>query len=189
MYPNDGGKPSMSSRLKEFFSPKRVFSLRNIIIMGLMAAIAAVLSVFRLDITPTFRAISFTYLPGAMVALLFGPWAALVYGFVADTVQFLARPQGPYFPGFAISEMVGCFIYACFLYKRPVTYLRALLARAVVVVVVILGLNYLWNYMMMGQAAGSYFTGVRLINNLVQLPFHALLITFIGKQMRKLNIR
>ncbi|MDR1573891.1 MAG: folate family ECF transporter S component, partial [Clostridiales Family XIII bacterium] len=155
------------------FAGKSAFTLENLIIMALMAAAAAVLSRFSIHLTPTFRAISFAYLPGAVVAILCGPWCALAYGFVSDALQYFANPQGGYFPGYALSEMLSCFIYALFLHRRPITLWRTVAARIVILILVTMGLNYIWMNMMYGTVAGGYYTGARLINNLVQLPFHA----------------
>ncbi|MDR2296259.1 MAG: folate family ECF transporter S component [Clostridiales Family XIII bacterium] len=169
------------------FAVKSAFTLENLILMGLMAAIAAVLSRFSIYLTPTFRAITFAYLPGALTAMLCGPWCALAYGFVSDALQYLANPQGGYFPGYALSEMLSCFIYALLLYKRPVKLWRVIAARLIILVLVTMGLNYVWMRMMYGTLAGGYYTGARLINNLVQLPFHAVLITLVGKRAVKLR--
>jgi hypothetical protein len=99
---------------------------------------------------------------------------------VSDFVKYIANPVGGYFPGYAISDMTHYFIYACFLYKRPYrlahTLIRAVAARLVVVVVVFLGLNYIWAMMLGGAAAAVFFTGARLIINTATLPLHALVI-------------
>jgi ECF transporter S component (folate family) len=175
--------------IREFFDTKDVFCVQNLVMMGIMIAVAAVLSRFSIYITPTFKAIGFTYLPGALVAMMFGPWSAIAYGFISDAVTYIMNPQGGYFPGFAVSEMLACFIYACFLYKRPVTLLRVVLARLLILVLVVFGLNFIWMNMMYGQIAGGYYTGARLINNLVQFPFHALLIRLIGKRTMEIKNR
>jgi ECF transporter S component (folate family) len=164
---------------------KTAFSLENLILMALMAGVAAILSRFSIYITPTFKAIGFAYLPGAIVAMLCGPWYALAYGFVSDALQYLANPQGGYFPGYALSEMLSCLIYALFLYERPITLWRVIAARLVILVSVTMGLNYIWMRMMYGTVAGGYYTGARLVNNLVQLPFHALIITFVGNRLAR----
>ncbi len=186
MYVKNSGLSGQAA-IKDFFAKKNVFSLRNLIFMGLMLAIGAVLSRFTLYITPTFKAITFAYLPGAMVAMLLGPWAAIIYGFVSDFILYIVNPQGGYFPGYALSEMFTYFIYACFMYQKPVTILRVTLARAIITVAVTFGLNYIWTSMMYGTAASGYFTGARLINNIVQFPFHVVLITFVGKKLLKLK--
>jgi ECF transporter S component (folate family) len=131
-------------------------------------------------LTPTFKAISFSYLPGVITAVLFGPWAALIYGLAADTVGYMANPTGGYFFGYAISAMVTYFIYAVLLYgsqndKLWQLVVRAAIARILIIGIVFFGLNFQWARMTYGQVAGAFFTGVRLINNAVQFPFHVAL--------------
>ena len=172
---------------KGFFATKGVFSPQNVVMMGILTAVAAILSRFSIYLTPTFKAITFTYLPGALVAMLFGPWAGLAYGFVSDTAMYLMNPQGGYFPGFAISEMVSCFIYACFLYRQRITVLRVAAARALILLFVMFGLNFVWLSIMYGQLAGGFFTGARRINNLAQFPFHVAITWFAGKRAVELK--
>lgn len=175
--------------IRDFFSIKEVFTLRNTVVMGMMLAMSVVLDQFSLYITPTFKAISFAYLPGVIVAVLFGPWAAIVFGFVYDTIKFVVNSHGgAYFPGYALSEMVTFFIYACFLYKRPIKVWRVACARILFLITVVFGLNFIWQAMMLGKTAGGYFTGVRLINNLVQLPFHVALTALIVNYIFKLKL-
>lgn len=168
----------------ELFGVKGVFTLRSFVFMGLMAGISVLLGIFgTIHITPTFRAITIAYIPGAIVAMLYGPWAALVFGFVADTVKFIASPRGPYFPGYALSEMLHYFILACFFYKQKINIWRCLVSRLLVVILILLGLNFLWQSILFGAVSATYFTGARLINNLVQWPFHAILMLIVCKQV------
>ncbi|MCL2056658.1 MAG: folate family ECF transporter S component [Oscillospiraceae bacterium] len=184
-------KKAEAALVKSFFSPRGVFCLRNVTVMGLMIGFTAILSRFgTIYITPTFR-ITFAYLPGAAVAMLFGPWAALVFGFASDFVGYITNPVGAYFPGFAISDMVHYFIYACFFYKRPYKFLpvliKAVAARLLFVAVIVMGLNYFWMSILTGAVAGSYFTGARLISNLALLPVHALLIAYTCKLLERVK--
>ena len=179
--------PSPRVRLLDFFSVKDVFALRNVIIMGLMAALTAVLSRFTIYISPTQKFMDIAYLPGAVIAMLYGPWAALGFGFVSDTVGYFANPQGVYFFGYAVSKMVSLFIYACFFYKQRVTLGRAIAARALVLVIVVFGLNFVWQSIMMGQLSAAYFTSTRLVLNAVQFPFHVALILLLGKPAERIK--
>lgn len=179
----------MFNKIEKFFSLKGVFTVRNLVVIAMMLAFKIVLSQFSLYITPTFKAISFAYLPGAMVAMLYGPVAALIFGFAADTLGFIIHPSGVYFIGYALSEMLSYFIYACCFYRKPVTYTRAVISRIVITITITFGLNFVWNMMLYGSVASKYFTTVRLINNIVQLPFHAALIVFFGKFVRKVELR
>lgn len=164
-----------------FFSIKNVFKTQNLVVMALMVALKAVLSSFAIYITPTFRIFSFTYLPGAMVALLYGPWAGIVFGFASDFIGYFVHPMGPYLPVYAFSEMVANFIYALFLYRRPLVVWRTVLAQITVVIVVIFGMGYLWNWLLYGAVATSFFTGARFLSNLINTPVYVFLIMVMGK--------
>ncbi len=157
------------------------FNTRKIVVMGLMIAVAIILSSFDIWITPSFKLFSIIYLPSAIVSIIYGPIAGLAFGFVSDFATYIARPSGPYFMGYAISAMVANFIYGVFLYKRPLTLARVAISRALVVFIVTLGLNAIWMIMMYGQTAGQFYTQTRLIRNLIQFPLDVFLITYIGK--------
>jgi len=105
--------------LGDFFSTHNLFSLRHLTFMGLMIAISVVLGQLDIYANPSLRLFSISYLPGVIVAMLCGPWEALAYGFIKDLLVFITNPHGAYFPGYALSEMLTYFIYACFLYKKP----------------------------------------------------------------------
>ena len=73
--------------MKDFFSIKGVFSVRNLTMMALLAALDVVLARYTtIHLTPQFTLVSFEYIPSAIVAGLFGPWAGIVFGLVSDTV-------------------------------------------------------------------------------------------------------
>ena len=180
----------ISNPIRSFFSVKGVFKLKNVAIIGMMLALGVILDrLFSFYPTPTFRILSFSYLPGVIVAMLFGPWAALIYGLISDTLKFAVNPHGFYFFGYAISEMLMFFIYACFLYKRRISFFKVLFAKIIIMAIISFGLNFVWNSMMYGTAASKFFTGGRLINNAVQLPFHTLLTLYAGEYLSKIFYR
>jgi ECF transporter S component (folate family) len=189
MSTDDGFGQKVSPR--KFFSPKGVFSPRNVTYMAMMLAFATILSLPGLTIylSPTFKAVSFSYLPGVMVAAAFGPWAGAVFGVAVDTLGYFINPAGPYFPGYALSEMATYFIFACFLYRRKFTLRRVAAAYAIRLIVVVFGMNSVWMIPLGGMAASAFFTGARVINNLVQFPFHVALIFFAGSGFEKLWAR
>jgi len=106
------------------------FTTKKIVVMGLMIALAIILSSFDIWITPSFKLFSIIYLPSAIVSIIYGPIAGLVFGFASDFATYIARPNGPYFLGYALSTMVANLIYGCLLYKRPLNIVRVAIARA-----------------------------------------------------------
>ena len=104
-------------------------------------------------------------------------------GIVTDTIGYLFRPNGPYFPFFAINEFLLGFIYGCWFYKKPVTLLRTFLACLTVVLVINLCLSPIWLNMMYGNVA--VISGIRLIKNMIKLPVDTLLLYTILKTLEK----
>ena len=157
--------------------------------MGMMAALTYVLALLDIPIGESVKFFTVAYLPGTVVASILGPWAALVFGIVADTVGYIAKPQAAYFPGYILSNMITCFIHAIFLYKKNITILSVAVARISVVIVVLLGMNYIWSTKLWGAVAATYFTRTRLVNNLIQFPIHVGLTYAICRLGRKTYAR
>ncbi len=176
---------TVGDKLKQFFSVGGVFSVYNTVIMGMLVAISVILGQFSIYATSTFKAVSFEYLPGAVVACLFGPWAAIAFGVASDTAKFIARPTGPYFIGFTLSEIVTYFVFACFFYRQKITVWKVIISRIIVIAIVYMGLNYIWLSIIAGTTASKYFTGARLINYLVQFPIHAAITSVMLKFFEK----
>lgn len=164
-----------------------MFKTRNLVIISLMIGLKIVLSQFSIFITPTFKLFSIAYLPGAIVSILYGPWVGIVFGFVGDLVGYVAKPAGPFFIGYTISEMVSLFLYGIFLYGRKLTIWRITLVRVLNLLLVSFGLNFIWSKMLYGATAGSHFNWLRIVNNLINLPISILLIYALGKLVLKIE--
>ena len=176
----------MKNRLIELFNPKDIFKTRALVLMALMVALSTALSAVEVYLDPTQKLFSFAYLPRAMAAILFGPWAALAVAFVSDLTSFVASSSGfAYFPGYALSAMVADFLCALLLYKRELSFWRVAVWRGLVIVFVIFGLNSIWMIMFYGVEAGKYFSLFRVVRNLFQLPLDIYLVTKLGRDMRK----
>lgn len=172
---------------KDFFSRKVIFSIRDLTLMGVMLAICVCLNVLLTKyITPDFKLINISYLPGVIVSVMLGPVAALVYGFAADTLKFLTLPSGPYVFGYAFSEMLTYLIYSVFFFDRRYKRLwqitlAALLSQFVVLCVVTMGVNYIWQILYFGDTAGKFFTAGRMLNRAIQFPAHVALVAAAAK--------
>jgi ECF transporter S component (folate family) len=116
-----------------------------------------------------------------MVSMLYGPVAGVAFGLVGDIIGYLVKPAGPFFIGYTLSEMAAGLIYAIFMYNKPLKIWRVAAARATITAVVTFGLNFAWNSIMYGAVASKYFTGARLINNIIQFPITVALIIIMGK--------
>lgn len=118
--------------------------------------------------------ITWGYLARALAGLVGGPLNALVFGFAEDTISFIIHPQGAYFPGYALTTMLGTMIYALFLYRRRITLLRIALAK-LVNSVFNLFLGSLWSMILYGKGY-LYYVAKRLMTYAFSLPVQVLLL-------------
>ena len=105
--------------------------------------------------------------------MYYGPICTGFAGVIADTLKYIIRPDGPYFPGFAVNEFLTGMIYGCFFYKKKITLPRVIIARACITVFINLILTSLWLNMMYQS---PLFTMVRLIKNVVMFPVDVALL-------------
>jgi len=166
---------------------RRGMKTKDIVLMAAMVALKIILSQFTIYITPTFKVFSLAYLPGTMVSILYGPGLGMLFGLVADTVGYFAKPAGPYFFGYAISEMVAGLIYGLFLYKKPLKVWRIAASRVSIMIIVTFGLNYIWSYLLYGSVFSKYYNWVRIANNLIQMPISIILILVMGRLVLRLQ--
>jgi ECF transporter S component (folate family) len=176
--------------MSDFFSPKGVFTPKHLAAMAMLLGIRTILNLPFLTIYlgPGFKLITFAYITDALCAMLFGPVAGLAFGFAGDAIGFLASSGagGAYFPGFALSEMITCLIFALFFYRHAITAPRIICAWLINLAAVLLGLNMVWLILMYGMDAGSVFTTARFVNNLVQAPIHIVILWLLLPRLMKL---
>ena len=165
--------------LREFFAAD-VFSVKTIVVLAALLAIRTVLGLpgLTIFIGPGFKLITFAYVTDALAAMFYGPIAALAFGFAGDFLGFISSggAGGAYFPGFAISEMATCFLFALFFFRKKTTVPRVVAAWLLNLFIVLLGLNSLWLVIMYGMGAGEVFAIARVVNNIAQSPLHIFIL-------------
>lgn len=156
----------------------RRFSAKDIAVIGLMIAIKVVLTRF-LAVETQFVRVSFTFIPTILLALMYGPWVSGFAGGGADLLGFFLFPKGfPFSPGFTISAAIGPMIYAFILYKKRLSLGRLITANLAVTVLVNVGLNSLWLYILYDQAFWGMLP-IRLGENILTLPIEIAIIYWI----------
>lgn len=153
---------------KESF--KTFHSLREMVFAALMIAVCVAVSYFPgIPVTPGGRTISLTFIPRALCSMVYGPIGALVFGAAEDTLSFLIDSGGyPYFPGYALTTMLGCFTYALFFYRTRITITKIFLAKLLTNIQNVI-LGSLWTAIMGGKAY-LFVMADSAIKNLVTLP-------------------
>jgi len=162
-------------KIKQLFSDSlHEFTVtKNLVLCGLMAAIAIVLSmVASISIGPYVK-IGFSGIPNRIVEFLFGP----VVGCILDLLKFMIKPDGPFFFGFTFNVMLAGLIYGCLLYHKPLSIKRIVIAEFLVKLIVNCGLNTLWISMLYGKAF-FVLLPMRLLKNVIMLPIDSAIVFF-----------
>lgn len=124
----------------------------QLVIMSFLIALEIILTRF-LSVNTQIVRIGFAFLPVAISAILFGPfWAGLCYAAGDLLGMAIFSASGGYFPGFTVSAFVTGVLYGLILYKKPITIPRVFLAAFTVLLVVTVGMNTLWLYIMYNKA-------------------------------------
>lgn len=111
--------------------------------------------------------ISWGFLARSLCSMVGGPLNALVFGLAEDTVTYLLHPTGPYFPGYALTTMLGNFTYALFLYRARLSVTRIFVAKLLTNVQNV-ALGSLWSAILYGEAY-RYIMIERLVKNVITL--------------------
>ena len=183
--------------LREFFATD-VFTVKTITVLAVFLAIRTILAMPPITLfIGGVKVITFTHVTNAIIAMYFGPIAAVAFGFAGDPLGFMASngTGGGYFPPYAISEIVTGFLFACFFFKRKVTLPRIIFAWFFNLFIVLLGLNSLWMILrgipMTSEIEffGSSFTLIqlRLVINLIQSPLQIYIVYLLLTRIRKLD--
>lgn len=173
--------------IKEIYksSFQEIFVTRNVVLCGLMAALAVVLSMTAsIEAGPYIR-IGFSGIPNRIVECLFGPVAGCLFGGALDILKYVLKPSGPFFFGFTFNVMVAGVIYGSILYKKPISIKRVVVAELMTKFLVNCVLNTLWISMLYGKGFFALLP-VRLLKNVVMLPIDSAILYFALTYARRL---
>lgn len=159
---------------------------QNLVLCGLMAALAVVLNyTTSIYITPNIR-IGFSGLPNRIVEFLFGPSIGAVFGGMLDILKYLLKPDGgAFFFGYTLNAMLAGILYGSILYKKPLKLWRIFIAELLVKTFINCGLNTLWLSVMNGNAFLAILPA-RIIKNIIMLPIDTAILFFALNFMTRL---
>ncbi|CAM3226032.1 folate family ECF transporter S component [Vagococcus fessus] len=169
---------------------KRKVSTQGIALMGILMALQLILTRFLAIETPFVR-ISFLFIPTVIMAMIFGPVLTGAGSTLADFIGIVLFPKtAPYFPGFSVSTFVTGWIYGVFFYKKKMSLKKIMLASFLIELIVDIGMNTLWLYIMMGKPALVNIP-VRITKSLILFPIKTAVIYWLShhsgldKQIKK----
>ena len=147
--------------------------LRRLVFMALMIAACIVLSHCSIRLGESLS-LSVTFLARALCSLVCGPLAVIVFGAAEDTLSFFLSSGGyPYFPGYMLTTITGCMIYALFFYRAKITWRRIILAKLLTNIQNVL-LGALWSAILYSKGYLYYLTS-GAVKNTIMLPIEAFL--------------
>ena len=152
-------------------------SLRSLVFAAVMIAACIVLSHFKIPLGESLS-LNVTFLARALCSLVCGPLVAMVFAVAEDTLSFFLSSGGyPYFPGYALTTMLGCLVYALFFFRARITWRRIALAKAITNVQNVL-LGSLWSAMLYSKGYLYYMT-TSAVKNLLYLPLQIVLLALV----------
>lgn len=157
-----------------------VKNTRITIFMGLFIALQIVLTRFFSIQTPIIR-IGFAFLPLAISAMMFGPLMGGAAAALADVIGMMLFPTGgAYFPGFTLTAFFSGAIYGIILFKKPKTLVRICISVIIVSLLVDLGLNTVWIWMLTGKGFMALLPA-RAVKALIMIPIQIIMIRVIWR--------
>lgn len=156
---------------------KKRMSVKSLVLLGLMVALNVVLGRLSIQFTPEVRISVFGFIPIALAGMLMGPLYGGLAGATGDVVNYVlfTHAYGGYFPGYTLTALVSGFWYGCVLHGKKVTWLRAVLAIAPVIIVGEMGLNSVWTYMLYSKTFWAKLP-LRLLTNVIECPIKIALL-------------
>lgn len=155
-------------------SAEELKSVKCIVTIGMLLAVAVVLDGFGSIRIGDAIKINFVFLPLSMIGILFGPVCGGLAGMLTDVIGYIVNPVGTFIPWLMLISGLEGLIYGMVLYnikpeKNWQTLIRIVIARFIVCAVCNLTLNTLALYSI-GYITGESFgvlLSARIVTNLI----------------------
>jgi len=139
--------------------------------------------------------IGFSFIPGVIAAMLFGPIAAAAVNGVGDFLGAILFPIGPYHPGFTVCAALMGLVSGLFLYRKPLSGERRLRFFANVLPPVLINnlifglcINTIWITMLYGSKTyGALFLSRLSTEYAILIPMQLILIPLLSRMERPLS--
>lgn len=120
------------------------------------------------------------FLFSAVGSAIYGPLVGVAGGFFSDILSSLLFPKGTFFPLFALTEMMGSFLFGVLLWKREITVGKLIFSKFLYTVIcnlMMMPFIMILYYKFLGDAKGyAFITIPRLVKNVALLPFECFLL-------------
>lgn len=155
-------------------SMKNFTNTKTLALMAVTVALKVIASAMYVPVGENLQ-VGISFLIVAIQATLFGPAAGMILAFITDIISFMLFPNGPFFIGYALTAMLGIFIYSMFFYQKQITLTKIILAKTMTNYLVNVLLGSLWTAMLYSK--GYYYYMMKsLVKNTILLPIQILVL-------------
>ncbi len=152
-------------------------SVRSLVLCAMFCALTVAISSMFITVGENLY-IYFTCFVNVVACAVCGPVLAILYAIAVDTLSFFLFSSAGYFPGYVLSAVLGCLIYALFLYRRRITVGKLFAAKFLVNYGVNVALGSVWSSILYGKGY-LYYLLKSLVKNTILLPFEVILMAAI----------
>lgn len=168
--------------------------IKNLVMISLIIALMLLAKLIPIPSGFGTLGLSFSYLFFGIGALLYGPYAGIIIGFLVDSLEFLIFPSAyPYFFGYTLSSMLTGFIYGISFYKTRLTFSKVFICRIFVNLLINGILGTIWwgiiNSFTTFEQYFIYFISISLVKNLVYLIPQSVLLFILIKALMPVFLR
>lgn len=167
-------------------SAKELKSTHSLVMCAALVALYVALdsvSVFTLA-TQKF---SVAFLALGLLGYRFGIIPASLAAFACDIIGYLIKPMGAYHPGFAISKILTCLVFALFFYKKDIKLWRIILSRTIINIFINVFLNAYWLASLYSTKGYTVILAEHFYKNIILLPFEIVILWFVLKAFAKID--
>ena len=162
-------------------------SLLSLTYSAMLIAVGVILGFLKLPLNPLVE-IRFQSIPVAISGFLLGPFYGGAVGALTDILSYIVYPTGEFFPGFTLSSALTGVIFALFMYKKPFSLVRTILASITNSLVTSFLLNCLWLSMLYNTTFSAAFV-MRLPKNLIMIPVDIIIFSIVSKISYSIYLR
>ncbi len=166
---------------------KNGISTQKLVLLALLVALNVVLGRFSIQLVPEVRLSVLGFLPIALAGMLMGPGYGALVGSLGDVLNYVlfTHAYGAYFPGYTLTAALSGAWYGYVLHKRYITWPKAVLAIAPVILIGEMGLNSLWVYILYSKTFWAKLP-MRLLTNLAECPVKMVLLMGMNKLLARI---
>ena len=148
-------------------------NIRSLAYAAFLCALAIVIEKFNIPLSPALQ-VSLSFFAIALCSLLTGPVLAVACGLLVDLIGAIGSPY-PFFFGYTLTAILTAVVYALFLYRSNISYIRVLLAEIVINFAINAFLGSFWRVTLYQGSFAVYFF-LAVVKNLVLLAPEAFLL-------------